>query len=166
VTSRRGDADPLHRRLRDLPLLRRVRPRQRGRVGGFTRPQLFLMVTIPILLVRIALMARRGAFGGAAASRSRTHSSPHPFLRIDSRPEATRMSNPPDQPPAGTASRLPPQGPPPVPPPPGPPGPGAPRRRAPTHPSRSGSARASASGAPRTCWRSSWRWASSPQRSL
>ena len=38
--------------------------------AGFTRPQLFLMVTIPILLVRIALMARRGAFGGAAASRA------------------------------------------------------------------------------------------------
>ena len=37
---------------------------------GFTRPQLFLMVTIPILLVRIALMARRGAFGGVAASRA------------------------------------------------------------------------------------------------
>ena len=36
----------------------------------FTRPQLFLMVTIPILLVRIALMARRGAFGGVAASRA------------------------------------------------------------------------------------------------
>ena len=30
---------------------------------GFTRPQLFLMVTIPILLARIAVMARRGAFG-------------------------------------------------------------------------------------------------------
>lgn len=29
---------------------------------GFTRPQLFLMVTIPILLARIAVMARRGAF--------------------------------------------------------------------------------------------------------
>lgn len=38
--------------------------------AGFTRPQLFLMVTIPILLVRIALMARRGAFGGVAASRA------------------------------------------------------------------------------------------------
>ena len=34
--------------------------------AGFTRPQLFLMVTIPILLVRIAVMARRGAFGAAA----------------------------------------------------------------------------------------------------
>lgn len=29
---------------------------------GFTRPQLFLMVTIPLLLARIAVMARRGAF--------------------------------------------------------------------------------------------------------
>lgn len=29
---------------------------------GLTRPQLFLMVTIPILLVRIAIMARRGDF--------------------------------------------------------------------------------------------------------
>ena len=38
--------------------------------AGFTRPQLFLMVTIPILLVRIALMARRGAFGEVAASRA------------------------------------------------------------------------------------------------
>lgn len=38
--------------------------------AGFTRPQLFLMVTIPILLVRIALMARRGAFRGVAASRA------------------------------------------------------------------------------------------------
>ena len=38
--------------------------------AGFTRPQLFLVVTIPILLVRIALMARRGAFGGVAASRA------------------------------------------------------------------------------------------------
>lgn len=34
--------------------------------AGFTRPQLFLMVTIPILLVRIAVMARRGAFGAGA----------------------------------------------------------------------------------------------------
>ena len=38
--------------------------------AGFTRPQLFLMVTSPSLLVRIALMARRGAFGGVAASRA------------------------------------------------------------------------------------------------
>ena len=38
--------------------------------AGFTRPQLFLVVTIPILLVRIALMARRGAFGEVAASRA------------------------------------------------------------------------------------------------
>nr|WP_241742978.1 prolipoprotein diacylglyceryl transferase family protein [Microbacterium lacticum] len=36
--------------------------------AGFTRPQLFLMVTIPILLVRIAVMARRGAFGAGAAA--------------------------------------------------------------------------------------------------
>lgn len=34
--------------------------------AGFTRPQLFLMVTIPILLARIAVMARRGAFGAGA----------------------------------------------------------------------------------------------------
>ncbi|WP_454156868.1 prolipoprotein diacylglyceryl transferase [Microbacterium lacticum] len=34
--------------------------------AGFTRPQLFLMVTIPILLVRIAVMARRCAFGAGA----------------------------------------------------------------------------------------------------
>ncbi len=38
--------------------------------AGFTRPQLFRMVTIPLLLVRIALMARRGAVGGVAASRA------------------------------------------------------------------------------------------------
>ncbi len=32
----------------------------------FTRPQLFLLVTIPILLVRIAVMARRGDLGSGA----------------------------------------------------------------------------------------------------
>lgn len=31
---------------------------------GLTRPQLFLAVTIPVLLVRIALLARKGAFTG------------------------------------------------------------------------------------------------------
>ena len=46
--------------------------------AGFTRPQLFLMVTIPILLVRLALMARRGAFGGAVAAASRLPASTAP----------------------------------------------------------------------------------------
>ena len=47
--------------------------------AGFTRPQLFLMVTIPILLVRIALMARRGAFGEVAASRAPAPIPPAPI---------------------------------------------------------------------------------------
>lgn len=47
--------------------------------AGLTRPQLFLAVTIPLLLIRIAIKARRGAFGsssGAAEERTVTHEQP------------------------------------------------------------------------------------------
>ena len=56
---------------------------------GFTRPQLFLMVTIPILLVRIAVMARRGAFGAGArqaeASTPAASAAPTPVQGSDRR---------------------------------------------------------------------------------
>ena len=45
----------------DVPFPRGVRARQRGRLAGLTRPQLFLLVTIPVLLGRIALITQ-GAF--------------------------------------------------------------------------------------------------------
>ena len=36
---------------------------------GLTRPQLFLLVTVPLLLARVAWQARRGAYSSAAAGR-------------------------------------------------------------------------------------------------
>ena len=57
--------------------------------AGFTRPQLFLLVTIPILLVRIAVMARRGAFGAGArqaeASTPAASAAPTPVQGSDRR---------------------------------------------------------------------------------
>ncbi|GGC84215.1 diacylglyceryl transferase [Tersicoccus solisilvae] len=41
---------------------------------GLTRPQLFLAVTIPVLLVRIALLVRRGAFDGVLPGSRRSAS--------------------------------------------------------------------------------------------
>jgi prolipoprotein diacylglyceryltransferase len=38
-------------------------------LAGLTRPQLFLLVTVPLLLVRLALRARRGAYAGLRAER-------------------------------------------------------------------------------------------------
>ncbi|MCW2794375.1 MAG: diacylglyceryl transferase [Nocardioides sp.] len=39
--------------------------------AGMTRPQLFLLVTIPLVLLRIALQVRRGAYRGALAPTTR-----------------------------------------------------------------------------------------------
>jgi phosphatidylglycerol:prolipoprotein diacylglycerol transferase len=39
--------------------------------AGLTRPQLFLLVTIPLVLLRIALQVRRGAYRGALAPSTR-----------------------------------------------------------------------------------------------
>lgn len=41
--------------------------------AGLSRAQLFLAVTVPVLWVRVFVLARRGAFGGHAAAAATTH---------------------------------------------------------------------------------------------